>query len=99
MRCGIIEVRNSEDAVGSLCLKPASEQCSDCGTGLCEAHICGKNKEATTRSADCLTLIINCSSESSGSPEKVGNSWGLPFSQMTGLTWRRLPEQLYLRFF
>jgi hypothetical protein len=36
--CEVIEIRNSADAVGSLCSRTASTQCSDCGTELCESH-------------------------------------------------------------
>jgi len=37
-RCEIIEIRNSADAVGYLCSRTASTQCSDRGSNLCESH-------------------------------------------------------------
>src|SRR3989442_6707744 len=36
--CEVVEMRNSADAVGYLCSRTASTQCSDCGSELCEAH-------------------------------------------------------------
>ena len=38
IRCEIVEVRHSEDPVGTLCGKPAAQWCNDCGASLCEAH-------------------------------------------------------------
>src|SRR2546428_13327351 len=36
--CEVVEMRNSADAVGYLCSRTASTQCSDCGSELCESH-------------------------------------------------------------
>src|SRR5438552_17170272 len=36
--CEVGEMRNSTDAVGYLCSRTASTQCSDCGSELCESH-------------------------------------------------------------
>src|SRR5881396_1987271 len=38
IRCEVVEMRNSADAVGYLCSRTASTQCSDCGSELCESH-------------------------------------------------------------
>lgn len=37
--CGVVEVRNPEDALGATCARPAKGACSDCGTAVCEEHL------------------------------------------------------------
>jgi hypothetical protein len=48
MKCEITLVRDVEDAFGTVCARNANEQCSDCGTHVCDLHaescdLCGKS--------------------------------------------------------
>ena len=54
--CGVVEVQSLEDALGATCGRSAKVQCSDCGAGLCPAHIerCALCEE--TFCPSCLTF-------------------------------------------
>jgi predicted sulfurtransferase len=37
-RCDVVEISNLADVLGYPCAKISSQQCSDCGIAICDAH-------------------------------------------------------------
>jgi hypothetical protein len=70
--CGVVEVRNLENALGATCARPAKDVCFDCGTAVCDDHLERCDLCRATFCPSCLSFhLVQAEHAKSASAERA----------------------------